>query len=89
MKVGPTGLILKIFFMINSFTEFVVCVLSVRAHFQLKRKSFFTQYTRQITVQKKKHPRACVVATSIRTFVSEFVCHPVYKGSLVTPNKDV
>jgi hypothetical protein len=32
----------------------------------------------QRTVLKNKnHSRACVGATSIRTFVSEFLCHPV------------
>jgi hypothetical protein len=30
---APRGLILKIFFMINSFTEVIVCVWSVQAHF--------------------------------------------------------
>jgi hypothetical protein len=34
---APTGFILKTFFMINSFMVAIVCVWSVRAHFQLKR----------------------------------------------------
>jgi hypothetical protein len=50
-----------------------VCVWSVRAHFQLKRKSFFTQYTRQITVPKNAKKKL----RGLEFFVSEFVCHPV------------
>jgi hypothetical protein len=59
-----------------------VCVWSVRAHFHLKRKSFFTHSPTQIKVWKNNknnniRANVCMVATAIRTFVSEFVCHPV------------
>jgi hypothetical protein len=54
---ATTGLILKFFLMINSITEVIVRVWAVRAHFQLKRKSFFTQYTRQIMFQKNEQKK--------------------------------
>jgi hypothetical protein len=63
-----------------------MCVWSVRADFQLKRKSvFYTIYQTDDGPKNKinkKHSRACVVAAAIRTFVSEFVCHPVQEQIL-------